>query len=197
MTLEDLSNSLKGIARSPGVPKGAAPLGASILLGLRAHGDSGRLLLEGMLASPQRNERILAAQLLGQLNDPEAVPALARACRDPDFHVSSTASRALAFMERTEVVTALDTLADTPGNQGVQVNALFGLCRLNAPEGIKRATAYLESTTVSFDARVALAGSLAMVNEPHLLPLVDRARELFPRHRVLQSLVAEFYASIR
>jgi HEAT repeat protein len=196
MTLQEISERIRRAARSPGVPKGAAPVSPAVLLHLRAHGDEGRTLLEELLTSEVRNERILSAQLLGQLNLPSAVPALAQACDDADFIVSSVASRALAFMDGPAATAALNALTKAPANQGVEVNALFGLCRTNDPPGIELALAYLENPSVSFEGRIALAGSLAMLSDRHLLPVVDHAAKLFPNHGVVQSLASEFHASL-
>jgi HEAT repeat protein len=168
-----------------------------VLLELRALGAAGRELLEGLLARGTRNERLLCAQLLGQLDDAAAVPALGRACADEDALVATTASRALAFLDAPAAAQALAALADRPNNQAVQMNALFGLARGDVPGAVERAIAYLNDDKISSEARVALAGSLAMVNEPHLRPLVEQVRSRFRGHGVLQALVAEYDAAAR
>ena len=53
--------------------------------------------------------RRVAAEILGDLDAPEAIPALIRGCRDEDPEVRATALRSLA---RSEAFAASDEIPD-------------------------------------------------------------------------------------
>jgi HEAT repeat protein len=191
--LADLEKILLKTARLPGVEAGAANLNIDVLLKVRGLGADGRGLLEKMLGSSDRKQKIVAAQVLGKINDPAAVPALVRASSDDDAYVAAVAASGLAFMDGPLVADALRTLADRPKNKLIELNALFGMCRMEMPEGPARVLAYLDSKDNQPQEKTVLVCNLALLGTAALKPIVDRALAMFPNHAALRAVAIEFY----
>jgi HEAT repeat protein len=188
--------TLANITKTPGLESNLLPPSGELLFKLREAGQTGRTLLEQMLRSDDLRSKIVAAQLLGQLSDRLAVPALQEASTDPDPKVSAAASRSLALIDGPEAVDALRALAQGPQNSGVEVNALYGLCKAKDPEGLRLALAFIEDANKPASLRAILVGNLAMTQEPFILPIIDRATHLFPEHVALVSTAVEYYKSL-
>ena len=196
LDLTSYAHAFDRAARSPGLGKSTAPLSSTLIFEACDLGAQGTGFLAGRLGGNDRRQRLLAAQLLGQLNQVQAVGPLARAALDDDFQVSITATLALALTDLPEAVPALRELAASPKNRGVEVNAIFGLCRLHAPGAVALAVAFLESDANSIEVRSALASSLAVLADAHVMPAIDRALELFPRSAPFRSAAADFYEAL-
>jgi HEAT repeat protein len=194
--LASYSHAFDRAARAPGIGKSTAPLSSTLLFGAWDLGAEGTGFLAGRLAARDPRQRLLAAQLLGQLNRVQGIAPLARASGDGDFQVSVTAALALALTDLPEAIPALRELAAAPKNRGVEVNAIFGLCRLRAPGAVPLAVAFLENSANSVEVRSALASSLAVLADAHVMPVIDRALELFPRSTAFQSAAADFYEAL-
>lgn len=191
--IAEVEATLLKSARLPGVESGASNLNIDLLLKVRGLGADGRALLQKMLGSADRKQKILAAQVLGKINDPQAVPALVNAASDEDAYVAAVAANGLAFMDGPPVADALRALAERPKNKLIEMNALFGLCRMEVPEGAKRALAYLENQSTTPQEKVVLVCNLALLGTTQLKPVVDRALEMFPNHPALRAVAIEFY----
>jgi HEAT repeats len=173
------------VAKSPfGLP-GSGPAAAKIVDSVRALGPAGVSMVLEQLDSEEPRNRVAAAQVAGRVNDPDAIPALIdTALNDPDEQVAAGASQALALMDipdtrREEVVVALGTLAETPNGVASELNSIYNLVRLGAPEGVPLALSYLEDPDQVAQAKALLATNLATLGLPSLLPVMDLAVSMF------------------
>jgi hypothetical protein len=194
--IPEVEATLTNLTKTPGLETNLLPPSGELLFKLRELGQTGRTMLEQMLGSDDLRSKIVAAQLLGQLGDSQAVPALHEASTDPDPKVSAAASRSLALIPGPEAVEALRALARRPQNDGVEVNALYGLCKSKDPDGLRLALAFIEDGNKPPSLRAILVGNLAMTQEPFILPVIDRATQLFPEHVALVSTAVEYYKAL-
>jgi hypothetical protein len=181
---EDVRKEIELIARQGGLP-GSGPRAKKLLASIEELGDTGTHLLLAGIGSEDANERVVAAQLLGQLDDSIAVSALADAAmNDSDEKVAAVASQSLALMDvdpadAASAREALLNLATKPNGAASEVNAIYGLCKLSDPEGTQRALDYLASPDRVPQAKAVLAINLARLSLPTIIPVMDQAVAMF------------------
>jgi HEAT repeat protein len=193
----DLGPELARLASVPGVLQGTSGALTEVVAELRHRGTAGIDLLSEALQSPDSKERLLAARVLAQFSQPEAVTSLFDAASsDADPKVRATASQSLALMEAGDTVQALRKLAQSSPGTPAEINAIYGLCRQGDPEGFERAAAYVGGTERPVRDRAILAANLAQLSDERLLPVIDRSAVLFAGLPPVMSAVIEYYRGL-
>lgn len=165
----------------PAIGPGPSRLAAKArLLGL-----PGTFAMMAKLESPEPRERAVAAQMIGQLNQPEGLPVLVEtALTDEAEQVAAAASQAIALMDIPEedvpaVTEGLVQLTEKPNGPASEINAIYTLVRLRNPVGLSRALALMQDPERPLQAKGILAANLAQLPLPELLPVIDLAVVIF------------------
>jgi hypothetical protein len=169
---------------------------ADLVADLKGLGGSGVKAMTDLLKSKDSRERFIAAIVLENLASPAAIPDLREAAlKDPDGLTARMASHALALMDDPATTDALREIAQKK-SWPEQVNALWGLCKIGDPDGIKQTAAFLADTTNEQTARMALGASLMLISSEDVLPLVDETIQLFPQVEQILSLAVTYYKDL-
>lgn len=122
--------------------------------------------LSYVLCSGQYQHRVTAANMLGQLADPEALPALTAALKDQEAIVRAAAASALGRLKQLEAVEALmQSLGD--GDAHVRSAVAGALGAINDPQSVNPLIALLKDK--DWEVRVAALESLGRVLDPRAL----------------------------
>lgn len=198
---KEVREALEAAARQGLVP-GSGPDAQKLLADIKDLGEPGTLLLLSGLASEDASQRVVAAQLLGQLNDSSAVSALTdSALNDGDERVAAVASQSLALMDIDEADEAaareaFRSLAAKPNGAASELNAIYALCKLGDPEGTQRALQYLSSSERVPQAKAMLVINLARLPELGILPVMDQAVSMFADSPPVVSAAISYYRTL-
>jgi protein-S-isoprenylcysteine O-methyltransferase Ste14 len=118
--------------------------------------------------------RINAADMLGRIPSPAAVPALVAALEDSAAHVRGRAAGALGAIGSSDCVESLVALTDDP-ETWVRTVAMGSLAHLRATELLEPAEEAMQNENAWF--RASTLGSLGVLGAEEGLPLVLRALE--------------------
>ncbi len=170
---------------------------ADLVSDLKGLGPTGVNAVVDLLKSGDPKERFLAAKLLEDLSAPASIPALREAAlKDSDAMAANMATHALALMDDPGTVDALREIVDTKASWEFQVNALWGLCKHNDPDGLERAMAFMKSDKTGAQARAALGANLMLLTDEALLPLVDETARQFPDQPRVMGMAVEYYKNL-
>jgi HEAT repeat protein len=134
----------------------------------RSAGQKGLdFLQEILLNSESGTERFMAAAVLEQLKNPNAIPSLIKALQeDGDMIVRRMSSHALAIIGTEAAEAPLRAAMGVDTDWGVRVNSAYGLAKMGREDG----QLYLERTYASEETpaeyRLAILGGLADVAAP-------------------------------
>lgn len=192
-----VANVLERIATLKGSPMAAllspGAMG-DLLMDLKGLGDEGTRAMIKLLETGDAKERFLAANLLEQLNQPAAIPALRQAAlNDTDKLAASMSSHALALMDDASTVPALREIAAANKSWESQVNALWGLCKHGDQKAIAQSLALMKDDKSSPQLRAALGGNLMLLSDPELMPIVDETVRQFGKVEQLSAMAVEYY----
>jgi hypothetical protein len=197
VTLATIKERLAKIKKSPGLLMGIPGDLSGLINDLRGLGPEGIREVMTMLASEDPADRILATQLLGSLNTPDAVPSLLdRALNDDHRMAGISASHALAMMDDPSTVGALHELAERKTTVEAQINALYGLAKQGDSRGIEAAMAFINDPKIDMAARGALAANVMMLPTDTVMPIVDASLTQFPNVPQLTSVAVEYYKTV-
>jgi hypothetical protein len=183
--------ALKGSQFAAMISPGAM---GDLLMDLKGLGDEGTQAMIKLLETGDSKERFLAANLLEQLNQPAAIPALRKAAlEDADPLAAKMSSHALALMDDAATVPALREIAAANKTWESQVNALWGLCKHGDQKAIAQTLALMKDEKSSPQVRAALGGNLMLLPDPELMPIVDETMRQFGKVEQLGALAVEYY----
>jgi HEAT repeat protein len=142
---------------------------------LRAMGDAGTEALSRVLANGSTSEeRRTAAQMLGELGDPKALPLLQEVLdRDADVLLRRSAAGALRRMESPDTIPMLDTLlANQADDRFVRMSAAMGLARLGQPQGVNGLMQIFDEANADGRGRDMAFRALNALNDERSLPFM-------------------------
>jgi HEAT repeat protein len=151
-----------------------------------------------MLKSEDAKDRFIAAKLLEDLKDPDAIPGLRdQALSDTDTMAANMAGHALALMGDPRTADTLREIADKKRTWEAEVNSLWGLVNLGDAQGIERAGAFMNDEANNKSGRAALGANVAaLIHTPDVMPIVDRtARDFYYSDQVM-GIVVDYYAAL-
>jgi HEAT repeat protein len=161
---------------------------------LDALGSEGTEKVLSLLNSETAADRIAAAQLLLQMNDPAAIGPLGKAVIDDSDEAAATwASQALIRLDGEGAVNALSKALQESPHEGVRVNALWGLCRHGDDAGIDRSLAFYRDEAQSQAMRDALGQGILALDTPKAMPIADEiARRRADNNHVMSEVVGYY-----
>ncbi|MEE9392717.1 MAG: hypothetical protein V3W41_09450 [Planctomycetota bacterium] len=163
---------------------------------IKALGDEGVDMALAMLDGENKEERLLAVQLLGMLDDARVPDALADAAIAPeDADLAAWASQSLMKLDGKGAINAMkNTIANSP-HEGARVNSMWGLLRTGDKESFEQARAYLNDEKNTQAMRRALEGGLFLVNHSDVRPLIDDflSRVSGPRKTAIMGEAIKWY----
>jgi HEAT repeat protein len=164
---------------------------------LRAMGDAGMEALARVLANgTSSDERRAAAQLLGDLQDPRALPVLRDILdKDSDVLLRRAAAAGLRRLESPETVPVLEALLGNAGeDRFVRMSAAYGLAQLGRLAGVSGLTQIFDEANVDGRGRDVAFRALRSLDDDRSLPfmrqLVTSGAELSYRLQAIQFLEA-------
>ncbi|MHC4959730.1 MAG: HEAT repeat domain-containing protein [Planctomycetota bacterium] len=135
--------------------------------------------------------RYVAAHVMAQSGDPEALKTLEQVLRDPDRDRTEQriSAHALAFTDTKEVVPLLTEVARNGKEPGVRANASFGLARRGIDEGIDL---YMQATDAAFEQgqpeAIAYLSGIPLIGEK-AKPYVRERLTVYKNETALVSLI--------
>jgi HEAT repeats len=142
---------------------------------LRASGDVGtEALLRVLAGGTSSDERRAAAQLLGDLQAPQALPLLQNILEnDPDVLLRRAAASALRRLDMPETIPAMQTLLANPEeDRFVRMSAAYGLAQLGKPQGVTGLEQIFDESNVDGRGRDMAFRALTSLNDPRSLPFM-------------------------
>ena len=196
VNIVEIEASLVKSAKSPGVTRAVAYLPPGLIFKLRASGEAGIAVLVKMLTGADKHQRLLAAMVLGRLNNVAAVPALLAATTDRDRQVRTTAAWSLALIDGEAAAKALQGLLDSTKDSTVRANALVGLCRMKVAGASAKAIAFLEDPRTPVEDRITLASTLITVAAENVSGVLAKAKTLLAAHAPVATLISAYEKSL-
>ncbi len=141
---------------------------------LRAMGDVGTKALMQILAGGTSDDRRAAAQLLGQFQSAEALPALQSIlANDEDVLLRRGAAAALRRMDMPETMPAMQALLANPQeDRFVRMSAAFGLAQQGSPLGITGLELIFQEADADGRGRDMAFRALTSLNDQAALPFM-------------------------
>jgi hypothetical protein len=142
---------------------------------LRAMGDAGTEALMRVLADGTNSDaRRAAAQLLGQLQVPEAVPLLQNILdNDSDVLLRRAAASALRRLDLPEAVPTMQALLSDPGeDRFVRMSAAYGLAQQGQALGVIGLEQIFQESSIDGRGHDIAFRALASLNDPAALPFM-------------------------
>jgi HEAT repeats len=160
-----------------------------LIADLKAMGDAGTQALARVLASGSSSEeRRTAAQLLGEMQDPRALPLLQDVLdRDGDVLLRRTAAGALRRLESPDTIPVLNTLLANPtDDRFVRMSAAYGLAQMGQPQGINGLMQIFDEANADGRGRDMAFRALNSLNDERSLPFMRQiaASGAEPSYRV-------------
>ena len=146
-----------------------------IIADLKAMGEAGTQALARVLASGSSSEeRRTAAQLLGEMQDPRALPLLQDVLdRDGDVLLRRTAAGALRRLESPDTIPVLNTLLANPtDDRFVRMSAAYGLAQMGQPQGINGLMQIFDEANADGRGRDMAFRALNSLNDERSLPFM-------------------------
>jgi|KBSSwiStaDraftv2_1062776.scaffolds.fasta_scaffold31812_3 hypothetical protein len=144
---------------------------------LRRMGPAGaEVLLQVLEAGATSDERRAAAQLLGELQVPQALPLLQNIVeQDSDLTLRRAATAGLRRLQTPETVPVLEALLADPGEDRlIRMSAASGLAQMDRSQGIAGLMQVFESSSVDGSGRSLAFRALASLNDERALPFMRR-----------------------
>ena len=142
---------------------------------LRAMGEAGTEALGRVLAGgTTADERRTAAQLLGELGDPRALPVLQDVLdKDNDVLLRRAAAAGLRRLAGPETAPFLETLMGNGGeDRFVRMSAAYGLAQLGKPQGVSGLTMIFDESNADGRGRDVAFRALRSLNDERALPFM-------------------------
>ena len=160
-----------------------------LIADLKAMGDAGTQALARVLASGSSSEeRRTAAQLLGEMQDPRALPLLQDVLdRDGDVLLRRTAAGALRRLESPDTIPVLNTLLANPtDDRFVRMSAAYGLAQMGQPQGVNGLMQIFDEANADGRGRDMAFRALNSLNDERSLPFMRQiaASGAEPSYRV-------------
>ena len=169
-----------------------------IIADLKAMGDAGTQALARVLTSgSSTEERRTAAQLLGELQDPRALPLLQDVLdRDGDLLLRRTAAGALRRLESPDTIPVLNTLLANPTDvRFVRMSAAYGLAQMGQPQGVNGLMQIFDEANADGRGRDMAFRALNSLNDERSLPFMRQVAasggELSYRLQAIKFLTAQ------
>jgi hypothetical protein len=146
-----------------------------VIADLKAMGDAGTPALARVLANGSSSEeRRTAAQLLGEMQDPRALPLLQDVLdRDGDVLLRRTAAGALRRLESPDTIPVLNTLLANPtDDRFVRMSAAYGLAQMGQPQGINGLMQIFDEANADGRGRDMAFRALNSLNDERSLPFM-------------------------
>ena len=160
-------------------------------------GEEGMKALTDMLGSEDPADRILAAQILMNFDDPSAIAPLEKmALGDDDEMAKRWASQALLRMNSDGIQGTLQNLVKNAEDPGVKVNSLFGLCRHGNEWGVERAVAFIQSDDQPDALKNALLGGLLSLRDEAIAPIIDTLVRIHPEENGAMQAAINYYKNL-
>ena len=164
----------------------------------KAMGDAGTQALARVLASgTSTEERRTAAQLLGEMQDPRALPLLQDVLdRDGDLLLRRTAAGALRRLESPDTIPVLNTLLANPtDDRFVRMSAAYGLAQMGQPQGVNGLMQIFDEANADGRGRDMAFRALNSLNDERSLPFMRQVAasggELSYRLQAIKFLTAQ------
>ena len=161
-------------------------------------GDAGTQALARVLASGSSSEeRRTAAQLLGEMQDPRALPLLQDVLdRDGDVLLRRTAAGALRRLESPDTIPVLNTLLANPtDDRFVRMSAAYGLAQMGQPQGVNGLMQIFDEANADGRGRDMAFRALNSLNDERSLPFMRQVAasggELSYRLQAIKFLTAQ------
>ena len=169
-----------------------------LIADLKAMGDAGTQALARVLANgSSTEERRTAAQLLGEMQDPRALPLLQDVLdRDGDVLLRRTAAGALRRLESPDTIPVLNTLLANPtDDRFVRMSAAYGLAQMGQPQGINGLMQIFDEANADGRGRDMAFRALNSLNDERSLPFMRQVAtsgaELSYRMQAIKFLTAQ------
>ena len=169
-----------------------------LIADLKAMGDAGTQALARVLASgSSTEERRTAAQLLGEMQDPRALPLLQDVLdRDGDVLLRRTAAGALRRLESPDTIPVLNTLLANPtDDRFVRMSAAYGLAQMGQPQGVNGLMQIFDEANADGRGRDMAFRALNSLNDERSLPFMRQVAasggELSYRLQAIKFLTAQ------
>ena len=164
---------------------------------LRSMGDAGTEALARVLAGgTSSEERRAAAQLLGEVQDPRALPLLRDILdKDSDVLLRRAAAAGLRRLEMPETIPVLEALIGNPDeDRFVRMSAAYGLAQLGKQLGVSALTQIFDESNVDGRGRDMAFRALVSLDDDRSLPFMRQVAtsdaELSYRLRAIRFLEA-------
>jgi len=169
-----------------------------LIADLKAMGDAGTQALARVLASGSSSEeRRTAAQLLGEMQDPRALPLLQDVLdRDGDVLLRRSAAGALRRLESPDTIPVLNTLLANPtDDRFVRMSAAYGLAQMGQPQGVNGLMQIFDEANADGRGRDMAFRALNSLNDERSLPFMRQVAasggELSYRLQAIKFLTAQ------
>ena len=144
---------------------------------LRKMGPAGaEVLLQVLESGATSDERRAAAQLLGELQVPQALPLLQDIVEQGgDLPLRRAAAAGLRRLQTPETVPVLEALLADPGEDRlIRMSAASGLAQMDRSQGIAGLMQVFENASVDGSGRSLAFRALASLNDERALPFMRR-----------------------
>ena len=169
-----------------------------LIADLKAMGDAGTQALARVLASgSSTEERRTAARLLGEMQDPRALPLLQDVLdRDGDVLLRRTAAGALRRLESPDTIPVLNTLLANPtDDRFVRMSAAYGLAQMGQLQGVNGLMQIFDEANADGRGRDMAFRALNSLNDERSLPFMRQVAssggELSYRLQAIKFLTAQ------
>jgi hypothetical protein len=149
--------------------------GREMVADLKAMGEAGTEALARVLAgSTSSEERRTAAQLLGEVQDPRALPLLQDVLdKDGDVLMRRAAAAGLRRLDTPEAIPVLETLmANTADDRFVRMSAAFGLAQQGRVQGVSGLMQIFDESNADGRGRDMAFRALNSLNDERSLPFM-------------------------
>ncbi len=164
---------------------------------IKSLGEEGIKAMNEMLNSEDAADRILAAQLLMNFDDPSSIaPLESMAMEDDDEMAKRWASQALLRMKSEGIEKTLRNLVENADDPGVKVNSLFGLCKEGNDWGLQNAIDFVKDDGQSDALKSAFLGGILMLKSDGVSPIVDSLVDLHPDSDATMRAAIRFYKNL-
>jgi hypothetical protein len=164
---------------------------------IKSLGEEGIKALNDMLNSEDPSDRILAAQLLMNFDDPSSIaPLESMAMEDADKMAKRWASQALLRMKSDGIEKTLRNLVENADDPAVKVNSLFGLCTEGNEWGLQNAISFIKDDDQSDALKNAFLGGILMLKSDGVAPIIDTLIEKYSDHSATMKAAIRFYKNL-